>query len=468
MAFGSGGFYAERARDAQDYEATRGRRIHDVELVCSPDRVIRADELLIQHPLVVQQLARRYVDHLVIVAAPEMMEDRHVEQHFPDRMVTSENPQFFPDLLASATGRHLIRAIHARLHGFGVGGGEFQPFVGDSSEPGIVDSEQVRDVLKSAGLHVIRFSDATRSHWEGEGQFWHVLDDRIVQRPGATAHFALDFSSYPSAEASEAAIELNRQWLLIDADARSVVQQAVGLCRREGDRITVPFRDGEVVAYPNAGGGISWDVDDRQGVLARGLQRLPCDARPAISDGRELQALAARWEQLTDVASEVSDPARARDLLTASAWHLQAIKVWGAETGTIDMNAELLGNLNASILAGIDRTVAAGDLSAERAGQLREWINTDEMGPGLGAEEQRALAVITDRHDEIRAAMAATRDDQAWVNGFDAAGWPKVEEHTIAHTLSDFLAALFDIHEAHTRTAPAEQEAPVQERGRGR
>jgi hypothetical protein len=41
VAFGSSGYYAERARDAQDYKATRGRRIHDVELVCSPDRVIR-------------------------------------------------------------------------------------------------------------------------------------------------------------------------------------------------------------------------------------------------------------------------------------------------------------------------------------------------------------------------------------------------------------------------------------------
>jgi hypothetical protein len=204
VAFGSGGFYAERARDAQDYKATRGRRVHDVELVCSPDCVLRADELLIQHPLTVQQLARQYVDHLVIVAAPDMIEDRYVEQHFPDRMVTSENPKFFPDLLESATGRHLIRAIHARLHGFGVGEGEFLPFVGDFSEPGIIDSEQVRDLLKAAGLQAIRFTDSARSHWDGEGQFWHVLEDRVVQRPGATAHFALDFSTYLSAQAKEA------------------------------------------------------------------------------------------------------------------------------------------------------------------------------------------------------------------------------------------------------------------------
>ena len=162
LAFGAAGTYAERANNANSYAPIEGQRIHQVEIAASPDRVIRADELLIQHPLAIQELARAYLDTLVIVAFPEMIEDMRIEEHFPDgRVVSSENPQFFLDLLESATGDHLARAIHAKFHGFGVGEREHLTFAGDLTDgPGIIDCQKVRGALLPPGSRRFAMSTA--------------------------------------------------------------------------------------------------------------------------------------------------------------------------------------------------------------------------------------------------------------------------------------------------------------------
>ena len=266
IAFGAAGHYAERASHASLSKAPRHHPILDVVIACSSDRVIRADELLIQHAIGVQALARRYAIDLAIVAAPEMLEDRTIERPFAGGVATSENPQFFPDLLEAASGADLIRAIHGAIHGYPVGEGETLPLVGNDDERGITDSAEVLDVLRAAGIQAIRFTEYLERPFLDEGQFWHVLDEQIVRRPTAAAHFTLDFANHPTAEASQAADALNREWFVLDAEAREVVQKVVGICRRDGGRITHAFRDGEVVAYPNLRNGISWDVDDGQGM----------------------------------------------------------------------------------------------------------------------------------------------------------------------------------------------------------
>jgi hypothetical protein len=485
LAFGAAGTYAERASNANGYAPIEGQRIHPVEIAASPDRMIRADELLIQHPLAIQELARAYLDTLVIVAFPEMIEDMTIEEHFPDgRVVTRENPQFFPDLLESATGDHLARAIHAKFHGFGVGEREHLTFAGNLTDgPGIIDCQKVRAGLIAAGIQAVRYVDRTSDRRREEGYFWEVLDPQIVTRPAA-AHFSLDFIDHPSPEAREAADVLNHEWLLLDAAARAAVQQAVGLCRREGGRVALPFRDGEVVAYQNAGGsGFSWDLDDGQGSLARGLQRLPADATPAINDPGELRTLAASWEQLGNVAEVAKDPARARDLLAAAAWHLKAIERWAAP---FDAELRVLGvsdqtvrskdasapmtDLAVSVLAGIDRREASGAMSAEHAQSLRFWIEGEDVQKLTSAEDRAAHDIVCSRYDQLREAVATNSADPAWQQAFDVSGWPKAEQRTVATSLREFVEQLFDIHAAHqTRPAEDSQEpGQTQSKGRGR
>jgi hypothetical protein len=485
LAFGAAGTYAERASNANSYAPIEGRRIYQVEIATSPDRVIRADELLIQHPLAIQELARAYLDTLVIVAFPEMIEDMTIEEHFPDgRVGTRENPQFFPDLLESATGDHLARAIHAKFHGFGVGEREHLTFAGNLTDgPGIIDCNKVRVALIAAGIQAVRYVDSTSDRHREEGHFWQVLDPQIVTR-AAVAHFSLDFTDYPTPEAREAADLLNHDWLLLDGAARAAVQQAVGVCRREGGRVALPFRDGEVVAYQNAGGsGFSWDLDDGQGSLARGLQRLPADATPAIRDPGELRIIGASWEQLGDVAAAAKDPARARDLLAAAAWHLKAIERWAAP---FDNELRVLGlsdqtvrskdasdpipDLKASVLAGVDRRQASGAMSAEHAQSLRFWIDGEDVQKLTSAEDRAAHDTVRARYDQLCEAVAANSADPAWLKAFDVSGWPNVEQRTVATSLREFIGQLFDIHAAHqSRPADDSQEpGQTQSKGRGR
>ena len=389
LAFGAAGTYAERASDAPGYAPISDQPIHWVAIATSPDRVIRADELLIQHSVAIQELARTYLDTLVIVAAPEMIEDMTIEEHFPDRMVTRENPQFFPDLLEIATGNALVRAIHAKFHGFGVGEREFRPFAGDLTDgPGIIDCQKVRGALLAAGIQAVRYVDRTSDPRREEGYFWQVLDPQIVTRPAA-AHFSLNFTDYPSPEAREAADTLNHEWLLLDAAAREAVQQAVGLCRREGGRVQLPFRDGEVVAYQNAGGsGFSWDLDDGQGGLARGLQRLPADATPAIGDVGELRTIAASWGQLGDVAAAAKDPARARDLLAAAAWHLNAIERWATP---FDKEMRVLGVSSQTVRSKDEQQ------SGWRPQGLGFWWRRARAGLGRDVDRTRPEPSVLDR-----------------------------------------------------------------------
>ena len=465
IAFGAAGHYVEHESHASLCKAPRHEPIRDVVIVCPPDRVIRADELLVQHPPVIQALARQYVEKLVVVVAPEGIEDQYIETPYLGGMLSSEDPQFFPNLLEIATGESLIRAIHAQFHGFGVGEGEFTSFAGDHDELGIIDSAQVLDVLRESGIQAIRFTEYLDHPLEGQGHFWHVLDQQIVRRPAA-AHFALDFVSHPTADAMEAADALNRQWFVLDDEAREIVQKVVGICRRDGGRITQAFREGEVIADPIVVGGISWDVDDGQGTLARGVQRLPVDAKPAICGVDELRTIAASWDRLSDVASEAKDPVRARDLLAASTWHLKAVALW--QSASDKPFAEPLRDRLASEPVSLDRSPASFAVTWNHEVQ-QGWKEAEaQRAAAISAEEQAAHDTIANCHHQICEAVIANCEDPAWLKRFDTAGWPNVDERTAANTFTAFLIELHAIHEARANAVPAQQDAPVLDRGRGR
>ena len=107
-------------------------------------------------------------------------------------------------------------------------------------------------------------------------------------------------------------------------------------------------------------------------------------------------------------------------------------------------------------------------MSAEHAQSLRFWIEGEDVEQLTSAEDRAAHDIVRSRYDQLREAAAANSADPAWLQAFDASGWPNVEQRTVATSLREFIEQLFDIHAAHqSRPADGSQE-PGQTQSKGR
>jgi hypothetical protein len=399
VVYGNGAYFAERAGDAGRYAATRDVRIGRAELVCPADHLLDMDDLVIQHAPSVQELARRCLGYLQI----EML---------PGSIGEPIDEALIADIIETASGWHLLRAIDGACHGYPVG--ERGTEIDDGFLPRVTASRDVHQVLSSAGVRAVRFMDVADGNSGHElGPFYFILDRTVLRRARPDAHFSLQFADHATAEQGEAATALSREWLLLDETGRDVVRSVVGLCRRSGEHATLPFREGGAYAYPHPGGGIAWGLEGCHGVIARGVQRLPADARPEIEDLGDLRTIAESWRQLGDTPAQ--HPAHAKDLLAAAGWHHAAASAW-LRSAELD-DAEL----------------------------IEAQAHLDAIGEGL---------------DAVHCSVETHCTDPAWVTGFDAAGWPDVPYQSMALTLSAFMLQLFE-----GAAAPGEREAEHQQSG---
>jgi hypothetical protein len=410
--FGNGAYYAERAGDVGRYAATRDVRIGKAELICPQDQLLDIGDLLIQHAPAIQQLARRHIAHLQIVMLPGS-----IDEPLDETLIA--------EIIETASGWHLLRALDGACHGYPVG--EPGTDIEDGFMPRVAASAQVQQVLQvlqAGGVRVIRFMDAADGlAGEELGPFYFILDQSVLRQPQPEAHFGLQFGDYPTAEQAEAAQVLNREWLLLDEAGRGGIQTVVGLCRRSDKRATLPFGDGGAYAYPHPGGGIAWGLERRHGVIARGVQRLPADEGPTITELGDLRAIAESWRRLGDLAAEARDPSRAKDLLAAAGWHHAAAGYW----------------LQAAAL------------------------NDAELTEG-----QAHLDVIAASLEQVRGVVEASCADPAWLSGFDAAGWPNVPRHSVALTLSAFMLQLYEGRAAQEQSQGPSDRDNAAEQGRSR
>jgi hypothetical protein len=407
--FGNGASYAERAGDAGRYAATRDVGIGKAELVCPQDHLLDIGDLLIQHAPAIQELARQHIAHLQIVMLPGSIDE-------------PLNETLISAILETASGWHLLRAIHGACHGYPVG--EPGTDIDDGFLPRVTASEQVRQVLQAGGVRAVRFMDiADGLTGEELGPFYFILDQSALRQPQPEAHFGLQFGDYPAVEQVEAAQVLNREWLLLDEVGRGVIQTVAGLCRRSDKRATLPFGDGGAYAYPHPGGGVAWRLDGRHGVIVRGVQRLPADEGPTINVLGDLRSIAESWRRLGELAAETKDPGRAKDLLAAAGWHHAA---------------------------------------AER------WLQAAALNDAELTEAQAHMDVVTGSLERVRGAVEARCADPAWLSGFDAAGWPNVPRHSVALTLSAFLFQLYEGVAAGEEDQKAINQDKPAERGRSR
>lgn len=405
--YGNGAYYAEKADDAGHYAVTRDVRIARAALVCAVDHLLDVDDLVIQHAPCVQELARRHLSYLQI----EML---------PGSIGEPVNETLITGILETASGWHLLRAIDGACHGYPVGE---QGTGGDGDfPPRIAASREVQEVLNSAGVQAIRFMDMGEGYGGTElGPFYFIVDRTVLRPARLDPHFSLQFAKHAMADAAEAARMLNREWQLTDDAGRDVVRTVVSLCRRTGEHATLQFGEGGAYAYPHPGGGIAWGLEGRYGVIARGVQRLPADARPGIHDLDDLRTIAENWHAVSDRAAQ--DPARAKDLLTAARWHHTAAGAW----------------LQAARLNDAELIAAQAHL--------------DEIGARL---------------DEVERVVATHATDPAWLTGFDAAGWPDVGHQSVALTLSAFMLQLHSETAQLDEREPAQQQDGAEQQGRGR
>lgn len=405
--YGNGAYYAEQAGDAGHYAATHDVRIAKAELVCAADRLLDVDDLIIQHAASVQELARRHLSHLQIEMLPGS-----IGEPVDETLIT--------DILETASGWHLLRAIDGACHGYPVG--ERGTDRDRGFLPRVAASREVQQVLSSAGVQAIRFMDTADGYGGTElGPFYFIVDRTVLRPARPDAHFSLQFADHATADAAEAVRILNREWQLVDDAGRNVVRTVVGLCRRSGAHATLPFGEGGAYAYPHPGGGIAWGLEGRYGVIVRGVQRLPADARPGIHDLDDPRTIAENWSQLDGRAAQ--DPARAKDLLAAARWHHTAAGAW---------------------------------LQAAR-------LNDAEL-----IEAQAHLDGIGTRLDAVERAVAMHSADPAWVTGFDAAGWPDVPHQSVTLTLSAFMLQLYEAAAQLDEREPAQQQNDPEQQGRGR
>jgi hypothetical protein len=405
--YGNGGYYAEHAGDASGYAATRDVRIAKAELVCAGDHQLDVDDLIIQHALPVQELARRHLSYLQI----EML---------PGSIGEPVDEAFIADILETASGWHLLRAIDAACNGYPVG--ERGTEVDEGFAPRVAASREVQQVLSSASIRAIRFTDTADGYGSNElGPFYFILDRTVLQPARLHAHFPLQFADYTTAGEAEAARSLNREWRLADDAGRDVIRAVVGLCRRGGAHTTLPFGEGGAYAYPHPGGGIAWGLEGRYGVIARGVQRLPADARPGIHDLDELRAITDNWREVGDRKCE--DPARAKDLLAAAHWHHAAASA---------------------------------------------WLHAARLGDAELVEAQAHLDMLGTVLDEVERAVMAHAVDPVWVTGFDAAGWPNVPHQSVASTLTALLLQRYDDAAQLNEGEPSPQQDTQRQEGRSR
>jgi hypothetical protein len=405
--YGNGAYYAELAGDASRYAATRDVRIAKAEFICPADHLLDVDDLIIQHAPSVQKLARRHFGDLQI----EML---------PGSIGEPVNETLITDILETASGWHLLRAIDGACHGYPVG--ERGTDGDEGFLPRVAISREVQQVLSSAGVQAIRFMDTADGYGGTElGPFYFIVDRTVLQPARPDAHFSLQFADDATADQAEATRILNREWQLTDDAGRDAIRAVVGLCRRSGEHVTLPFGEGGSYAYPHSGGGIAWGLEGRYGVIARGVQRLPADARPGIHDLDDLRTIAESWRQLDERTAQ--DPARAKDRLAAARWHHSA----------------------------------AGP-----------WLQTAQLSDAGLIEAQAHLDVIGRGLDNVERAVVAHAADPAWVTGFDAAGWPDVSHQSVALTLSAFMLQLNAEAAQLDERDPARQQNGSEQQGRGR
>jgi hypothetical protein len=405
--YGNDAYYAEQVGDASRYAATRDVRITRTEFVCPADHLLDVDDLIIQHALPVQELARRHLSDLQI----EML---------PGSIGEPIDEALIADILETSSGWHLLRAVNGACHGYPVG--ECGTDVDEGFSPRVAASREVQKVLSSAGIRAIRFRDTADGYGSNElGPFYFIVDRTVLQPARLHAHFSLQFADYATADEAEAARSLNREWRLADDAGRDVIRAVVGLCRRGGEHTTLPFGEGGAYAYPHPGGGIAWGLEGRYGVIARGVQRLPADARPGIQDLDELRAITESWREVGDRKCE--DPARAKDLLAAAHWHHAAASAW---------------------------------LQAAR-------LSYAEL-----VEAQAHLDVLATVLDEVERAVMAPAIDPAWVTGFDAAGWPNVPHQSVASTLTALMLQRYDDAAQLNEGEPSQQQDAQRQEGHGR
>jgi hypothetical protein len=402
---GNGAYFAEQVNHASRYAATRDARIARAEFVCPADHVLDVDDLIIQHAASVQELARRHLSYLQI----EML---------PGSIGEPVDETLIADILETASGWHLLRAIDGACHGYLVG--ERGTDIDQGFSPRVAATGDVQQELGSAGVRAIRFMDTADGYGSNElGPFYFILDQTVLQRV-RPAHFSLAFADYGTADQAEAAWSLNREWQLADDAGREVVRTVVGLARRNGEHITLPFGAGGAYAYPHPGGGIAWGLEGSHGVIARGVQRLPADARPGIQDIEDLRTIAVNWRGLDDQAAQ--DPTRAKDLLAAARWHHVA-------------------------------AVA--------------WLQVAQLSDAELVEAQSHMDAIDIGLDSVERAVVGCSADPAWVTGFDRAGWPDIPHQSVALTLTAFM--LHDADSAHRdEREPAQQQSGPEQQGRGR
>jgi hypothetical protein len=232
--YGNGAYYAEQSGDASRYAATRDARIAQAEFICLADHLLDVDDLIIQHSAPVQELARRHLSHLQI----EML---------PGSLGEPVDEALITDILETASGWHLLRAIDGACHGYPVA--ERGTDGDEGFLPRVAASGAALQVLSSAGVRAIRFMDTADGYGGDElGPFYFILDRTVLHLAHPDAHFSLEFAHYATADQAEAARNLNREWRLADDAGRDVVRAVVGLCRRGGEHATLPF--GKVVPMP--------------------------------------------------------------------------------------------------------------------------------------------------------------------------------------------------------------------------
>ena len=419
-AFGAGKHFAERAAHAQSYPLLRDADVDRVNLDCSHEQILDLDKPLGTQAAPVQALARAHLASLRAVLKRAGGVDAE-DQHGADASAAAAAIEMASsDVLDAANGSHLLLALFHRQHAVHADERGYEAGTDFHRIP-LFESGQQEELLR-AGLAAIRYSDVTADYLyqdQERGTFYRVLDSAVVQRPEAIAHFSLDFSDQ-SPELRQYADDLNSQWLLLEGDVRDAVCKAVGLARRTNQPVRLPCSEGVVQANPELTGGVAWRVIDADRVLNQGTQRLPCDEQPRIEHLSELERIAESWRALARDEA-LSDPSRAKDLLTASRWHVHAAMDW------------------------------------------REWRRSDAGNGGqVGAAEavETIIGELAAARGKLEAAVEERSRDAAWQETFDRAGWNDRALQEVAVDLQSYMATMFSSFVA--------QERALHTRGHGR
>lgn len=190
---------------------------------------------------------------------------------------------------------------------------------------------------------------------------------------------------------------LGQEYHRLDDETQSMVRAVAGECRRTGEMVHRPFRDGEVSAWPHPGGGVSWDVHQPTLDGARGVERLAADYEPVITSMDQLQTLAANWQTI-DLQRLSRDPLESKEAL-----------------------AGLQGQMRAAL----------------------RWADLQDT-PERAAEGARYATGLALAAETLRAAIAEASQQPAWKEAFDRAGWPG-ERRSVLSTIGGLIEGLVEV-----------------------